>query len=124
MKTIPELSVSLGLHRDTLRKAAIRGEFPARKAGERTYIIDDESPEFKEWLQSRERKFSEMTKWIEHENYYAYPVEYTSQTRAFKSAQRLSNKLGIFAETMASAKRTRDGKQIFCVVTRNDVPHD
>jgi hypothetical protein len=56
MKTIPELSEHYSIHRDTLRKAAIRQEFPARKSGERAYLIDDTTPAFQAWLVSRQRQ--------------------------------------------------------------------
>lgn len=56
MKTVAELSRELGIHRDTLRKAAIRQEFPSAKSGERAYIIDEDSEQFKMWLTSRKRK--------------------------------------------------------------------
>lgn len=122
MKTIPELSACLGIHRDTLRKAAIRGAFPNRKAGERTYLIDEESSEFKEWLQSRERK-ADM-KWIDKGSYYAYPVDYSSQTRAAKAAQTIGKRGKIFTETRNTGRLDRSGKPVFEVITRNDVPHD
>lgn len=56
MKTIPQLSKELGIHRDTLRKAAKRDEFPNAKSGERAYIVDEESEQFKSWLIGRKRK--------------------------------------------------------------------
>jgi len=51
MKTIKEISVEQQLGRSTLLKAAQRGVFgeSARKSGD-TWLIDDESEVFKDWL--------------------------------------------------------------------------
>ena len=55
MKTIKEIGVERSLDRSTLLKAAQRGAIPARKSGE-TWLIDDESELFKQWLNSRKRQ--------------------------------------------------------------------
>ncbi len=55
MKTIKELSVEHGIDRSTLLKAAKQGRIPARQSG-KTWLIDNESPDFKFWLISRKRK--------------------------------------------------------------------
>lgn len=54
MKTIAELASEHGVHRTTLNKAAERGAIPFRKSGS-ILLIDDESEQFKQWLQSRKR---------------------------------------------------------------------
>lgn len=50
-KTVSEISVERSLDRSTLLKAAQRGVFgeAARKSGD-TWLIDDESEAFSEWL--------------------------------------------------------------------------
>lgn len=55
MKTIKELSVKHGIDRSTLLKAAQQGRIPGRQSGA-TWIINDESDDFKKWLISRKRK--------------------------------------------------------------------
>lgn len=57
MKTIKELSVERSIDRSTLLKAAQRGAISARKSGD-TWLVDDESELFKQWLDSRKRKSS------------------------------------------------------------------
>ena len=63
MKTISELSVKTGIDRSTLLKAAQQSRIPARQSGA-TWLIDDESEEFKQWVlvgshMGRPRKFPE-----------------------------------------------------------------
>jgi len=55
MKTVKELSVEHGIDRSTLLKAAKQGRIPARQSG-KTWIVDEESTDFKWWLTSRKRK--------------------------------------------------------------------
>lgn len=55
MKTIKELSVEHAIDRSTLLKAAQQGRIPARQSG-KTWIVEDESSDFKFWLVSRKRK--------------------------------------------------------------------
>ena|SRR5579885_3057850 len=120
MKTIAELAIECGVHRTTLNKAAERGEFPIRRSGT-IILIDEESQEFKTWLQSRERT-NPMIKLIERQYYYEYPSSYPSRLRAAKAAQKLEQKLSIFTDTLE--KRDEDsGELYFVVITKNDVPH-
>ncbi len=49
MKTIAELSVEHSIDRSTLLKAAQQERIPAHQSGA-TWLIDDESDEFKQWL--------------------------------------------------------------------------
>lgn len=60
------------------------------------------------------------TKWIEYSNHYQYPVQYNSQVKAAKVAQKLSEQLKIFTETV----RIDDEEgSFFVIITKNDVPH-
>lgn len=58
MKTIPEICVERSLDRSTLLKAAQRGVFKdaARKASERTWLIDDTSEVFQAWLSAHSQQ--------------------------------------------------------------------
>lgn len=51
MKTINEIAVERNLNRSTLLKAAQRGKFgdAAHQSG-KTWLVDDESEKFKQWL--------------------------------------------------------------------------
>lgn len=56
MKTIKEISEERGIDRSTLLKAAQRDAFgDAAKQSGATWLINDESEEFKTWLASRNR---------------------------------------------------------------------
>lgn len=62
------------------------------------------------------------TKWIEREQYYEYPVPYSTQTKAHKSAQKLSDTLKIFAKTVRRQDEYTN-EPYYVVITKNDVPH-
>lgn len=57
MKTVRELSDEHGIDRSTLLKAVQQGRIPGKQSGS-TWLINEESPDFEKWLDSRKRKSS------------------------------------------------------------------